>query len=77
METPPKDEVAGGAEEETAASQFSRASPEALTLSMASPAPAGPWPGLRPAVFLRKAAVAASEKPRQDFPVRATPSSSY
>ena len=36
----------------------------------------GPWPGPGPAVFLSRAAAAASEKPHQDFPVRATPSSS-
>lgn len=36
----------------------------------------GPWPGPGPAVFLSRAAAAASEKPQQDFPVRATPSSS-
>lgn len=36
----------------------------------------GRWPGPGPAVFLSRAAAAASEKPHQDFPVRATPSSS-
>lgn len=78
----PKEEVASGAEEKTlAAPQFClhlraelKAVAPCLRLVLHRP---GPWTGLWPAVFLSRAAVAVSEKPHQDFPVRATPSSSY